>query len=326
MYLYFDKTGVLREIINDEALRQGNYGVNTIYVYVDDKNYDSIDASFLLPSGAVVGPYHCDSFVEAMVPYNAKRDLRFFRYGKNYRFCRIPLDNAPNAQDTPELHNPLEEAGAVHASLAMIIDGYQDVLGEVNFYVETSAALNQPQVAPEQYLSLANYEFLRKLVQNVGASILTGSGEPQTNIGNNGDIYLDTNDYDLYKKALDVWSLIGNLQGPEGPEGPDGPEGPVGPAGPAAGFGELYTQVITLPPGSPAGASVRASELSPNTAKVFYFTFGIPRGADGVVAESQGVIGFYVNQSGQLVANAPGNEDPSSYLSINSSGQLVYTY
>lgn len=56
-------------------------------------------------------------------------------------------------------------------------------------------------------------------------------------------------------------------------------EGKTGPTGAAAGFGTPTVTVETLPAGSDATASVTAS--GDDTAKVFNFNFGIPKGADG---------------------------------------------
>lgn len=53
----------------------------------------------------------------------------------------------------------------------------------------------------------------------------------------------------------------------------------IGPTGAAAGFATPSVTVETLPAGSDATASVTAS--GDNTAKVFSFNFGIPKGADG---------------------------------------------
>ena len=53
----------------------------------------------------------------------------------------------------------------------------------------------------------------------------------------------------------------------------------IGQTGAAAGFGAPTIAVETLPAGSDATASVAAS--GDNTAKVFNFNFGIPKGADG---------------------------------------------
>lgn len=53
----------------------------------------------------------------------------------------------------------------------------------------------------------------------------------------------------------------------------------IGPTGAAAGFGTPTVAVESLPAGSDATASVAAS--GDNTAKVFSFSFGIPKGTDG---------------------------------------------
>ena len=57
------------------------------------------------------------------------------------------------------------------------------------------------------------------------------------------------------------------------------PYGPQGETGEAAGFGTPTASVTTLSAGSSATASVTAS--GSDTEKVFAFSFGLPRGADG---------------------------------------------
>lgn len=78
------------------------------------------------------------------------------------------------------------------------------------------------------------------------------------------------------------------IQGPAGDKGETGatgPEGPQGQTGQSAGFGTPTASVSTLNAGSNATVSVSAS--GSDTAKVFAFTFGIPRGEQGI----QGVQG-----------------------------------
>ena len=67
--------------------------------------------------------------------------------------------------------------------------------------------------------------------------------------------------------------------GAPGPEGQRGPEGQQGPTGEAAGFGTPAASASTLLPTDSATASVTAS--GPDTAKVFSFSFGIPKGDKG---------------------------------------------
>lgn len=158
MYLYFDEYGVLKEIINDGALRQGNYGVNTIFIYIENRTVTSAEVSFLLPSGAIIGPDLVDTFESAEIPFNQKRDLRFFEYYKEYRFIEISL----SPEEGP---GPLDEAGLVHMSVIVNpVGGEQLALGDVNFMVEENSVLQQKYVAEEQYLSLADYQYLKKLI------------------------------------------------------------------------------------------------------------------------------------------------------------------
>lgn len=158
MYLYFDEYGVLKEIINDGALRQGNYGVNTVFIYIENRTVNTAEVSFLLPSGTTIGPDLVDTFETAEIPFNQKRDLRFFEYYKEYRFIEISL----SPEEGP---GPLDEAGLVHMSVIVNpVGGEQLGLGDVNFMVEENSVLQQKYVAEEQYLSLADYQYLKKLI------------------------------------------------------------------------------------------------------------------------------------------------------------------
>ena len=49
-----------------------------------------------------------------------------------------------------------------------------------------------------------------------GTSFLNGTSDPGTQIGKNGDCYLNTTTNDVFYKENGVWSKIGNLQGDEG--------------------------------------------------------------------------------------------------------------
>lgn len=52
-----------------------------------------------------------------------------------------------------------------------------------------------------------------------------GTGAPESSLGSNGDVYLNTSNGDFYKKEDGVWTLKGNLKGPQGEQGPQGPAG-----------------------------------------------------------------------------------------------------
>lgn len=64
---------------------------------------------------------------------------------------------------------------------------------------------------------------------------ISGEGAPGADVGAPGDVYLDTDNGDLYKNLNGTWGIVMRLVGPQGPEGPPGEQGPQGPAG-ADGF------------------------------------------------------------------------------------------
>lgn len=109
---------------------------------------------------------------------------------------------------------------------------------------------------------------------SAGDAYGVGAGEPY-------DIY-------IWDGVNSKWVNNGPLQGAKGEQGPTGPKGdtgakgdtgPQGPQGTAAGFGTPTATATTLDAGVPATVEVTASGA--NTAKVFAFTFGVPKGAKG---------------------------------------------
>lgn len=74
---------------------------------------------------------------------------------------------------------------------------------------------------------------------------LNGTGAPFDE-GQNGDLYLDTTNGDIFEKTNDAWVYLANITGPQGPTGPVGPQGPrgmtgsqgpLGPQGPQGNIG-----------------------------------------------------------------------------------------
>jgi hypothetical protein len=63
-----------------------------------------------------------------------------------------------------------------------------------------------------------------------------GAGAPSTGLGVVNDYYLNSSTGDYYKKTnTSVWTLQGNLTGPQGVAGPTGPQGPAGTGGSGSG-------------------------------------------------------------------------------------------
>lgn len=159
MYLYFDRLGVLKEIINDEALRQGNYNVNKLYIYCERDDIERLDVSYLLPSSLVVGPTSFNETETAEIPYDKKRDLYYFEYHKEYTFIVVDLEADING------NGPLDQAGLVHCSISAVLTSGILTLGAVNFMVELDSVYNQYYVAQQEYMSLSDYRYLESIVK-----------------------------------------------------------------------------------------------------------------------------------------------------------------
>lgn len=71
-----------------------------------------------------------------------------------------------------------------------------------------------------------------------GMEFLSGEGEPSSDVGKNGDVYLNTLNGDLYKNFNGTWTLQMNLVGPQGPKGEKGDTGEQGSQGPKGDKGD----------------------------------------------------------------------------------------
>ncbi len=61
-----------------------------------------------------------------------------------------------------------------------------------------------------------------------GSSVLTGEGEPSSDLGKDGDSYIDTSTFDYYVKADGEWLKKGNIKGEDGANGGQGEKGDPG--------------------------------------------------------------------------------------------------
>ena len=164
MYLYFNREGILKEVINDKALRQGSVNVNKIYVYIEELD-TSIPQNFFvnyrLPDGTKIPEFQQEflaiptaDYME--VPYNPRRDLKFFKYSEKYPFYEIPLDT----EIAGVQYNALSQYGSVALTLRV---GSLDTLGLVVFNVEESAD-GEPEIHWDEYISLAQFNYLLSLL------------------------------------------------------------------------------------------------------------------------------------------------------------------
>lgn len=180
MYLYFDKNGVLVEMINDEALRQYNQNVNYIYVYIENSGHPEsfpIGLKYLrywfeLPDGSSSLEYSTqdhkgDEVVTQIIPPNNKRDVKHFEYGVRYKMHKIRIPCGDKLENDMFEDNIFEEDGTVALTIKAIYELEELALGKVVFKVEDSV------VREDHHITMSQFDYLLNAIGNAGSG---GSG------------------------------------------------------------------------------------------------------------------------------------------------------
>ena len=180
MFLYFDKNGDLKEIINGYPLRQGASGINKLYVYFEDFEESMTPwVRYELPDGT----HTIDTVVEDIennieIPYDEKRDLKFFKYYTPYTFIVITVPDDVLGFETDEdylLQSTVSLATQDDGDDALETDGSDGEiipLGLILLNV-THTADNVGYVDNENYISIAQFNYLKKLISDKFTEKLT---------------------------------------------------------------------------------------------------------------------------------------------------------
>ena len=179
MYLYYDKTNTLKEIINDKAIVSGSVNANKIYVmYENDQEESGYSTSYICYlkgngeytdtylQNAVTNPYATEPSEDCYVPYDEKRDLKFFKYGKPYRFrvFNIPNDELKgysSASGTvwyvldPNNDTTISDGEVINAS-----DDTTEAMTMFSFAINSSTGY----VKKDDYISLSQWSQLLLLI------------------------------------------------------------------------------------------------------------------------------------------------------------------
>lgn len=342
----FNKDGSIKNLIFDQIIVQGNNGVDDIYCAIEGYSNDSytLEAIFDLPDGdisslsGVASTFQVDGST-----YNGFKVTLTSRETSLPGIVKMSLRAASQYLDrqyTTEINLTINESGyapdytditmSQYENLLSMLSTYQVkyVINNARFYQSLEAAeadvgnlaiyqcvivanVADPNETIKVYYKNASEELV--YLKNLGRNI-TSMTPVQSSVTDEGVNYYFAVTFDDGSTLQTGTFLV--------------PEGPQGEQGDPAGFGtpQTSTTTFTNPSGTDAGASVNCNATGPDTAKVmnFDFTFYIPKGADGVITSSSGFIGFQI-VDGQLTATTQ-EDDPSEYLTINSSGQLIYTY
>lgn len=174
MYIYLDKKGVVKEIINDEALRQASSNANSVYIYYDGYKEDgvtSVLATYELPNGTITPEAEVATETQTSeIPYNAERDLKFFEYYTEYPFYVFEIADLA-----------LSQSGTVRLTLRMVCDDNTAIKsqGLICFTVEAEA------VQPDYDMSLSQYNYLVKQWKELNLAEFVKKQDDNTFTGNN---------------------------------------------------------------------------------------------------------------------------------------------
>lgn len=220
MYLYFDNNGVLKEIINDKALRQGNYEYNDIYIYwpdIEKEALSSIRFRYVTEvkryPQILLSPLELTNISE--LPFNSRRDLKFFKYGKPYKMYKIPTSFAYEGTEK----SVLDDAGVV--ALSIYVTNSSDItrtLGKIVFNVEQSTE-GDMEIQADEYITLAQWNYLINKLSKVTddefyvyefkGSVDTYAGLPEN--ASNGDVYNVLNTGKNYAWNGTDWSEVAGI-------------------------------------------------------------------------------------------------------------------
>ena len=140
-----------------------------------------------------------------------------------------------------------------------------DALQTKRIYAEDIQKLDAEVVAVETILGTlpsGTYDTVREWLEALdarggGGSVwYTGAGAPSNAVGNDGDLYLNTTNGDVYQKSAGTWGAsVGNIKGPigdtgaqgaTGAQGDTGAQGATGAAGADGAFPLLTTKSLAV--------------------------------------------------------------------------------
>ena len=152
MYIYFDRNGTIKEVINDESIRKGSSDYNKIYCYLEG-NPDIDDIWYLQknPDGTLTNEVSfVDNIVTKSIPYDSKRDMKYFQDFEEYKFYVFTLSSSYLSQN-----------GLVVATIRVAENNTLWALGELTFNVQANIVNSDNDITQSQYdyllLTISSY-------------------------------------------------------------------------------------------------------------------------------------------------------------------------
>ena len=162
MYIYFDRNGTIKEVINDESIRRGSSDYNKIYCYLEG-NPDIDDIWYLQknPDGTLTNEVSfVNNIVTKTIPYDAKRDMKYFQDFEEYQFYVFTLSSSYLSQN-----------GLVVATIRVAENNTLWALGELTFNVQANVINSDNDITQSQYDYLLLAYASRTLNEQTGSDL-----------------------------------------------------------------------------------------------------------------------------------------------------------
>ena len=162
MYIYFDTNGTIKEIVNDKSIRNGSNEANKIYCYLEgEPEIDDIWYLQKLPSGELSNEVSFkNSTITKAIPYDAKRDMKYFKDFEQYKFYVFTLNTFLTSQK-----------GLNIATIRVSVDNTMWALGELTFNVQENVINVDNGITQSQYDYLLLAYASRTLNEQVGRNL-----------------------------------------------------------------------------------------------------------------------------------------------------------
>lgn len=164
MIVYFNNLGQVKEIINNESIREGNFNVNSIYFYLEE--------TAILSLFEVVWKDRETTTIEKApkkynveIPYNPKADYKYFKEYNTYECYKVDIPT----------NGVLDSEGLKTASIRIKVQGSETIntLGLITFLVE------QSNVLPTQNISISQYDYLLTIIGQETKQTVIGVGDEE---------------------------------------------------------------------------------------------------------------------------------------------------
>lgn len=164
MIVYFNNLGQVKEIINNESIREGNFNVNSIYFYLEETANLSL-FEVVWKDRELTTIEKAPKKYNVEIPYNPKADYKYFKEYNTYECYKVDIPT----------NGVLDSEGLKTASIRIKVQGSDTIntLGIITFLVE------QSNVLPTQSISVSQYDYLLTVIGQETKQTVIGVGDEE---------------------------------------------------------------------------------------------------------------------------------------------------